>query len=46
MRLTTKLILVSAVLVLATACKKEIDVVTVSVDKVYSWMAIKQLWGN
>ncbi|MGI4883905.1 MAG: hypothetical protein ACRYFR_02980 [Janthinobacterium lividum] len=46
MRLITKLVLASAALVLATACKKEIDTVTVSVDKVYSWVPIKQLWGN
>ena len=35
--------LASAVLALATACKKEIETVTVQVDKVYSWAEVKYL---
>ncbi len=46
MHTLTRLLLVTATLALVTACKKEIETVTVQVDKVYSWMPVKQLWGN
>ncbi len=42
----SKLLLLVATLALATACKKEIETVTVPTDKVYSWMPVRQLWGN
>jgi hypothetical protein len=32
--------------VLAAGCKKEVETVTVQVDKMYSWMPVKQFWGN
>lgn len=47
MQTLTKLLLLTAALAMATACrKKEIETVTVPVDKVYSWMPVKQTWGN
>jgi hypothetical protein len=45
MQLLTKLLLATAALALATACKKEIETITVPVDKVYSWMPFKRLYG-
>ena len=46
MKTLTKLLFLMAFLVLATACKKEIETVMVPTDKVYSWMPLRQVWGN
>ena len=46
MSVSTKHFLPLACLVLAAGCKKEVVTVTVPVDKVYSWMPVKQVWGN
>lgn len=43
MQTLTKLLFLVATLALATACKKEIETVTVQVDKVYSWSGVKYL---
>lgn len=43
MQLFTKLLALAATLALATACKKEIETITVPVDKVYSWAEVKHL---
>ena len=45
MQTLTKLLFLLALLVLATACKKEIETITVPVDKMYSWQSIKRLYG-
>lgn len=42
----TKLFLYLASLALATACKKEIETVTVQVEKIYSWAEVKQIPGS
>lgn len=43
MQLFAKLLALAATLALATACKKEIETITVPVDKVYSWAEVKHL---
>ncbi|TDN37293.1 hypothetical protein E4631_04905 [Hymenobacter sp. UV11] len=43
MQTLTKLLLCLASLALATACKKEIETITVPVDKAYSWAEVKYL---
>ncbi|RZJ94083.1 MAG: hypothetical protein EOO60_03805 [Hymenobacter sp.] len=46
MRLVTRLLLVSVALALGTACKKEVEKIVVQeVDKKYSWVEVKQLYG-
>ncbi len=46
MRTTSKHLFAITALIFATACKKEVETITVPVDKMYSWMPIKQVWGN
>ena len=46
MRTFTKLLFLIATLTLTTACKKEIETITVPVDKMYSWTEIKQITGS
>ena len=46
MQSLTKLSFGLVALVLATACKKEVEIITVPVDKVYSWAEVKQLNGS
>ncbi len=43
MQTLTRLLFLMVSLALATACKKEIETVTVQVDKVYSWSEVKHL---
>ena len=40
---STRLVLAALTLVLATACKKEIETINVPTDKVYSWSEVKYL---
>ena len=46
MQMFTKFLYLAATLALTTACKKEIETVTVPADKVYSWAGVKQLLNN
>ena len=43
MQTLTRLLCLLAFLVLTTACKKEIETISVPVDKVYSWAEVKYL---
>lgn len=43
MRINSELIFTVAVLALAVACKKEVETITVTTDKVYSWAEAKHL---
>lgn len=45
MKTITTLLVATATLGLATACKKEVETMTVPTDKAYSWAEVKQLYG-